>query len=58
MFSCCHSLSQAPTTILCLKYDSNHRVGSSAFAFQFPPHHAEAETCDDYVTFPEELGAL
>lgn len=56
MFSRCYSLSQAPTTILCLKYDSNLHVGSSAFAFLFPPHHAEAETCDDCVTFPEDLG--
>ena len=58
MFSCCHSLNQAPSTTLCPKYDSNRRVGSSAFAFLFPPRHAEAETCDDCVTFREDLGAL
>lgn len=44
MFSHCYSLSQAPTTIPCLKYDSNLRVGSPAFAFPFPLQLAEAYT--------------
>lgn len=54
ILSHCYSLSQA-STILCLKYDSNLRVGASALTFLFPLHQAETKTHDGCVTFSGDL---